>query len=311
MPRGGMTCAALDEGHHPAVISGIMKLQATERMRIAIDDAMDIHGGKAVIEGPQNYLGSLYRGVPVGITVEGANIVTRKPDRVRAGRDPLPSLSAEGDEGARRARQAKRASTRSITCSGNMSGTASPRMFRAWGRAWTGGLLAPAQMPARRQSFIGSSRATLRPSHSCADMALLTLGGALKRKEMLSARFGDILSELYLSSAALKRWNDEGRQQDDFPLLAYCMEASFATIETRFDELLANFPIRPVAWLLRLLIQPLGPRRRGPSDRVTDRCADLITHPSVARDRLTVDLYHPPRARPTTALRWSSAPSRW
>ena len=125
------------------------------------------------------------------------------------------------------------------------------------------------------------------------DLSLLTLGGALKRKEMISARFGDILSELYLSSAALKRWNDEGRQQDDFPLLAYCMEASFATIETRFDELLANFPIRPVAWLLRFLIQPLGPRRRGPSDRITDRCADLITHSSMARDRLTVDLYHP------------------
>src|SRR5581483_6443519 len=81
--------------------------------------------------------------------------------------------------------------------------------------------------------------------------------GALKRKEMISARFGDILSELYLSSAALKRWNDEGRQQDDYPLLAYCLEASLATIEMRFDELLANFPIRPVAWLLRLLIQPL------------------------------------------------------
>ena len=75
--------------------------------------------------------------------------------------------------------------------------------------------------------------------------------------------------------------------------MAYCLEASFATIEMRFDELLANFPIRPVAWLLRFLIQPLGPRRRGPSDRITDSCAELITHPSVARDRLTVDLYHP------------------
>jgi acyl-CoA dehydrogenase len=115
----------------------------------------------------------------------------------------------------------------------------------------------------------------------------------LKRKEMISARFGDILSELYLSSAALKRWNDEGRQDDDFPLLQYCMEASLATIEARFDELIANFPVRPVAWLLRLMIQPLGPRRRGPSDRVTDTCADLITTPNATRDRLTVDLFHP------------------
>jgi acyl-CoA dehydrogenase len=122
---------------------------------------------------------------------------------------------------------------------------------------------------------------------------LLTLGGALKRKEMVSARFGDILSELYLSSAALKRWNDEGRQQDDFPLLEYCLEASFSTIETRFDEIIGNFPVRPVAWLLRFFIQPFGRHRRGPSDHVTDKCADIITNPSAARDRLTVDLFHP------------------
>src|ERR1700722_10186110 len=125
------------------------------------------------------------------------------------------------------------------------------------------------------------------------DLSLLTLGGALKRKEMISARFGDILSELYLSSAALKRWNDEGRLDDDLPLLEWCMEASLATIEARFDEIIANFPVRPVACLLRLFIQPFGPRRRGPSDRVTDACADLITNPSAARDRLTVDLFHP------------------
>ncbi len=110
---------------------------------------------------------------------------------------------------------------------------------------------------------------------------------------MISARFGDILSELYLSSAALKRWNDEGRQPDDFPLLVACMESSFATIETRFDEIIANFPIRPVAWLLRFIIQPLGPRRRGVSDKINDRCAEIITNPGAARDRLTVDLYHP------------------
>jgi acyl-CoA dehydrogenase len=123
------------------------------------------------------------------------------------------------------------------------------------------------------------------------DVALLVLGGSLKRHEMLSARFGDILSELYLSSAALKRWHDEGRQAEDFPLLEWCMEASFATIEARFDEILANFPNRPVAWLVRFLIQPLGPRRRGPSDRLTQACANIITSVSAARERLTVGLF--------------------
>src|SRR4029077_9062906 len=125
------------------------------------------------------------------------------------------------------------------------------------------------------------------------DLALLSLGGGLKRQEMVSARFGDILSELYLSSAALKRWNDEGRLREDLPLLQWCMETSFATIEARFDEIIANFPVRPVAWILRFLIQPLGPRRRGPSDRVMTLCAEILTSPCPARDRLTVDLFKP------------------
>ena len=121
-------------------------------------------------------------------------------------------------------------------------------------------------------------------------MALLTLGGALKRKEMLSARFGDILSELYLLSAALKRWQDEGRQQADFAALEWCMASGFRTIENRFAEILANLPNRFVAVILKFLIQPFGARVTGPSDRVVHQCAQLVLEPSAARDRLTADL---------------------
>ena len=123
-------------------------------------------------------------------------------------------------------------------------------------------------------------------------MALLTLGGALKRKEMLSARFGDILAELYLLSAALKRWQDEGRQQADLPLLEWCMASGFKTIENRFAEILANLPNRFVAVVLQFLIQPFGARVLGPSDLVVHRCAQLVLEPSAARDRLTPDLSH-------------------
>jgi acyl-CoA dehydrogenase len=126
----------------------------------------------------------------------------------------------------------------------------------------------------------------------CADMALLTLGGALKRKEMLSARFGDILSELYLLSAALKRWQDEGRQQADFAALEWCMGSGFRTIENRFAEILANLPNRFVAIVLKFLIQPFGARVLGPSDLVIHQCAQLVLEPSAARDRLTPDLSH-------------------
>jgi acyl-CoA dehydrogenase len=165
--------------------------------------------------------------------------------------------------------------------------------FRAFGRAWTGGLFAPTADAGVAAPFYRQLSRHAAAFALAVDLSLLTLGGRLKREEMLSARFGDILSELYLSSAALKRWNDEGRQKDDFPLLEWCMETSFATIETRFDEIIANFPVRPVAWLLRLLIQPFGPRRRGPSDRVTNQCAAIITNPCPSRDRLTVDLFTP------------------
>ncbi|MCC8971962.1 acyl-CoA dehydrogenase [Bradyrhizobium brasilense] len=284
-----LTCAALNEGHHPAVISAIMKLHATERMRIAIDDAMDIHGGKAVIDGPQNYLGGLYRSVPVGITVEGANILTRNlivfgQGAIRAHPYLLLEMNAlsetDRDKGL----------TAFDTAFWKHIGHSFATMFRAWGRSWSFGMFAPAPDAGDATEFYRQLSRYSSAFALCADMALLTLGGALKRKEMLSARFGDILSELYLLSAALKRWQDEGRQKEDLPALEWCMASGFKTIENRFAEIFANLPNRPVAWLLKFLIQPFGARVTGPSDRVVQQCAQLVLSPSAARDRLTPDL---------------------
>jgi acyl-CoA dehydrogenase len=109
---------------------------------------------------------------------------------------------------------------------------------------------------------------------------------------MLSARFGDILSELYLLSAALKRWQDEGRQSADFVALQWCMAQGFRTIENRFAEILANLPNRFVALVLKFLVQPFGARALGASDFVVHQCAQLLLEPSAARDRLTPDLSH-------------------
>jgi acyl-CoA dehydrogenase len=296
-----MTCAALDAGHHPAVITAIMKAQATDRMRTSVNDAMDVHGGKAIIEGPLNYLGSLYRGVPIGITVEGANIVTRSLIQFGQGairchpyllKEMLALEDADRDRGLEAFDAAFWGHVRH----------SSVNALRAWGRAWTGGLFAPAPAAGAARKFYRQLGRYAAAFALAVDVALLTLGGGLKRREMLSARFGDILSELYLSSAALKRWNDEGRPSEDFPLLEWCMQASFATIAARFDEVFANFPIRAVGWLLRFFIQPLGPRRRGPSDRVTAQCAAIITAPSAARDRLVADLFHPPESEKHNGL---------
>jgi acyl-CoA dehydrogenase len=286
-----LTCAALNQGHHPAVISGIMKLHATERLRIAIDDAMDIHGGKAVIDGPQNYLGGLYRSVPVAITVEGANILTRNlivfgQGAIRAHPYLLLEMNALGEADRAKGLDAfDKAFWKHV-------GHSFATMFRAWSRSWSGGMFAPAPDAGDATKFYRQLSRYSSAFALCADMALLTLGGALKRKEMLSARFGDILSELYLLSAALKRWQDEGRQQADFAALEWCMASGFKTIESRFAEILGNLPNRLVAVILKFLIQPFGARVLGPTDQVVHLCAQLVLSPSAARDRLTADLSH-------------------
>jgi acyl-CoA dehydrogenase len=286
-----LTCAALNAGSHPAVISGIMKLQATERLRIAIDDAMDIHAGKAVIDGPQNYIGSLYRSVPVAITVEGANILTRNlivfgQGAIRAHPYLLSEMNA--------LRETDRATGLDAFDKSFWQhvGHSFSTLFRAWGRSWTGGLLAPAPDAGPATGFYRQLSRYSSAFALCADMALLTLGGALKRKEMLSARFGDILSELYLLSAALKRWEDEGRQPADFAALEWCMASGFKTIENRLAEICANLPNRFVGALLKFVVQPFGARVLGPFDRVVHACAQLVLEPSEARERLTPDISH-------------------
>ena len=288
-----MTCAALDAGHKPAVVTAIMKSQATERLRISVNDAMDVHGGKAIMEGPQNYLGSLYRAVPIGITVEGANIVTRSliqfgQGAIRSHPYILKEMLALEDEDRDRGLEAFDSAFWAHV------GHAILNTFRAWGRNWTGGLFAPAPPDAGKTAHFYRQLGRYASAFALSvDMTLLTLGGDLKRKEMISARFGDLLSELYLLSAVLKRWQDEGRQEADLPLVEWCMESGMVTIAMRFDEIFANFPNRLVAGLLRFIIQPLGPRRRGPSDMLTRACAVILLEPSATRDRLTIDLFHP------------------
>ncbi len=285
-----LTCAGLDEGRKLAVISAIMKMQATNRMRIAVNDAMDIHAGKAVIDGPSNYLGNLYRAVPVGITVEGANILTRNlivfgQGAIRSHPHLLKEMEALEEEDRDVALE------KFDEAFWHHVGHSMKTMGRAWLRNWTGGLVSPAPRAGKATRYYRQLSRHAAGFALVADLALLTLGGGLKRKEMLSARLGDILSELYLMSAVLKRWEDDGRQMEDLPLVAYCMQESFATIDLRFAEVLANLPNRFVAALAKLIVQPLGPRLRGPDDRLTMQCAEILLVPSATRDRLTSGLY--------------------
>ncbi len=279
-----LTCAGLDEGRKLAVISGLMKANATYRMRESVDDAMDVHAGKAVIDGPHNYLGNVYRGVPVGITVEGANILTRNlmvfgQGAIRCHPHLLTEMLA-----LEQTDDAKALDAFDDAFAAHVSHSVKT-VFRAWARSWTRGRFAPAPQaglatPLYRQLSRYSAAFALT-----ADLALVTLGGALKRREMLSARLGDVLSELYLLSAALKRWEDEGRQVADFPVLQWCMLEGFGTIERRLDEVLTNLPGRAVSWFLRFITWPR--RNGGAPDELTLEVGALLMAPSATRERLT------------------------
>ncbi|MCT8266666.1 acyl-CoA dehydrogenase [Afifella sp. JA880] len=286
-----MTCASLDQGYKSGVIAAIMKAHATYRMRESVNDAYDIHSGKAVIDGPKNYLGNLYRAVPVGITVEGANILTRNlmiygQGAIRAHPFILKEMMAlsetDRDKGIREFDEA---------FWGHV-GHAIKNAFRAMGRGWTFGRFAPA--PEEAGDLAVHYRQLSRYSAAFAvvsDLALLTLGGSLKRKERLSARLGDILSELYLLSATLKRFEVDGKPAADRPLVDYTFARGTKAIGTAFAELLDNLPSRPAAWLAKFMLFPFGARRSGPSDKLAQTCAEILLEPSETRERLTSGLY--------------------
>lgn len=280
-----LTCAGLDQGRKLAVISGIMKSNATYRMREAVDDAMDVHAGKAVIDGPNNYLGNFHKAVPVGITVEGANILTRNMIIFGQGAirchphllDEILALDKEDDD------EALDAFDKAFWAH---VGHSTKTFFRALGRSWTAGVFAPAPKAGKATGLYRQMSRYAASFALVADFALLTLGGSLKRKEMLSARLGDILSELYFLSAVLKRWDDEGRNDEDFPMVRWSALDSFAKIEISLDQVLANLPNQPAAWLLRAVTLP-GGSHRGPSDALTQECAELLLAPSATRNRLS------------------------
>jgi acyl-CoA dehydrogenase len=285
-----LTCAGLDQGHNLSVISAIMKVHATYMMRDSVDHAMDVHAGKSIIDGPNNYLADTYRAVPVGITVEGANILTRSmiifgQGAIRCHPWILKEMMALEENDPQKALEDFDESFWGHVAHSTKT------FFRAWGASWSFGLIGPAPAEGSMRPYYRQLSRYAAAFAVMADAALLLLGGGLKRKEMLSARFGDILSELYFLSAVLKRWKDDGHPEADLPLVHYNLRRGLATIEQRMDAIIRNLPVRPAAWLLRFFLLPFGVRQAGPSDKLIQSCADLLLEPSEVRDRLTAGLF--------------------
>ena len=283
-----VTAGALDMGEKPSVVSAISKYHMTERMRIVINDAMDVHGGKGICMGPNNYLGRAYQQTPIAITVEGANILTRSliifgQGAIRCHPWVLKEMKAAGEDSLDKFDEA---------FWGHIKFTVSNAARSMWtGISGGRGLPSPACEDTKRyyQQMTRFSTAFAL----LADVSMFVIGGSLKRKEKLSARLGDVLSLLYLSSAALKFYDQRGRQKDELPLLRWALYDCSFKIQVALDGIIQNFPNRPIAFVLRRLVFPRGLTLIQPSDEMGHDVADLLIQPSAARNRLIAGIYLP------------------
>jgi acyl-CoA dehydrogenase len=286
-----MTAHAVDLGEKPAVPSAIAKYHATETGREVVKDAMDVLAGKGVILGPRNWLGRMWQGAPISVTVEGANILTRSmiifgQGAIRCHPYVLAELkAAELPDPAARLAAFDRLVFAHI-------GFAISNAVRAFGLGLVHASLGRTPGDAYTARFYRRITRYSAALALVADTAMLTLGGRLKVKERLSARLGDVLSHLYIASAVLKRHADEGRPEAMRPFVAWALFDAMHRIQTALDDFLRNFPVRPVAWLLRALVFPLGLREKTPGDRLGHRVASLMLAPGEARDRLGAGIFH-------------------
>ncbi len=283
---------AVDMGEKPSVISAVIKYHATELGRIVINDAMDVHGGKGICLGPDNYLGRIYQQTPIGITVEGANILTRSmiifgQGAIRSHPYVLAEIAAAHEPDHDLAlHKFDEALLGHISFA--MSNAARSLVFGVTGGA---GIYAPPGMDARHyyQQLTRFSAAFAL----AADMAMGVLGGALKRHEKLSGRLGDVLSLMYLCSATLKRFEDDGSPAEDLPLFHWAMQDAIYRMQLALNGVVQNFPNTSARWLLGALIFPVGMRLSPPSDQLGHEIATLMMQPGAARDRLTEGMYVP------------------
>ena len=284
----GFTTAALDSGEEPSVASAIIKYHLTERMRIVMNDGMDILGGSGISMGPRNFIARSYQALPIAITVEGANILTR--NLIIFGQGAIrchPHLFSEmeavasNDVAAFDAALLGHASHAMSNCS------------RSLFHSITGGrLLNAPQHGVRGHYYRQFGRMSLAFSVTT-EMTLMSLGGSLKRKESISARLGDVLSYLYMGSAILKHHYDNGSPDEELPLLEWACQDLLYHIQLRLHEVFNNLPARSAATLAHLLSFPFGKPYQRPSDALSQKLADLLMQPGELRDRLTEGVYIP------------------
>ncbi len=290
-----VTAGAITEGEKPAVPSAILKYHCTELARKVANDAMDVQGGKGVMMGPRNYLGRGYMALPIAITVEGANILTRSliifgQGAIRCHPFVLRELHAAQDEDTDRG-----LAEFDKALFGHI-GYAISNAARALVLALTHAKFSEVPVQGATQRYFQNINRYSAAFALTADFAMLTLGGRLKIKERLSARLGDVFSYMYLASAVLKHYENEGRQPKDLPLVEWSVRTLMYEAQEQLHGFLQNFPNRPVAWLLRALIFPRGRTYSAPSDLIGKNIVDLMINPTATRDRLCAQVYREQQA---------------
>ncbi|MGX1127743.1 acyl-CoA dehydrogenase [Pseudomonas sp. HLS-6 TE3448] len=303
-----LTAKAVDLGEKPSVLSAILKYHLTERGRECIQHAMDVHGGKGIIMGPNNYLGRNWQGAPIFITVEGANILSRNlmifgQGAIRCHPFVLKEMALAGREDHDQA--LKKFDALVLRHISFAMGNAASTLILGLGL----GHFEKAPGDALSQGYFRALNRQAAAFALLADLCMMLLGGSLKRRERLSARLGDVLSHLYLSSAALKHYYDQASPDHLQPLLRWAMEENLGQSEKALDRLLDNFPNRFLGCALRLLVFPFGRRHTGPSDELDAEVAALIgrAQGDPALEALLSGCYRPENAEdPVGALHHAS-----
>jgi acyl-CoA dehydrogenase len=285
-----VTSAMVSQGAKPAVISGLMKYQCTERMRASLNAAFDIHGGKAICDGPSNYLQTGYQALPVSITVEGANILTRSLIVFAQGAlRSHPYLYSEIEAAQNPDREAGFAAFEKAFDA--HVGFAFSNIFGSIFHNVTFGLFAKAPANAAsahyyRQLYRASTNFALM-----ADLSVALLGGGMKTRQRITARLADALSELYFVACLLKRYEDDGRPAADRPVFDYAVRKAFHGFYAAMYEAITNFPVAAARPLLKLCVFPLGNHFRKPKDSLAKTMVRAVLEPGEVRDRLTRFIY--------------------
>jgi acyl-CoA dehydrogenase len=288
-----LTVAAVDAGEKPAVLSAIAKAYCTEAMRDVVNDAMDIRAGAAIMRGPRNILSSFYATIPIGITVEGANILTRSMIIFGQGAIRCHPFALE----EMRAVQAGDLARFDRAFFGHLGFVATTAARSLWLGLSRGHLERRAPRGALRRHCQRLGRASAAFA-LVSEAAMVTLGGRLKRREAITGRLADALAWLYLGSAVVKRFSDDGAHEGDRAFAQWAAEHALARIDAALGGVLRNLPARPVAWLLAPLVFPLGRRERGPDDALGSAAARALLDDDDARERLTAGIFLPSAEEP-------------